>query len=457
MDLSPRKAWLLCLVSIASFHAAFSIPGAGGLILLYLLGLLLLARVSNEKQAFGFGLVVGYGTFAPQLLFFFFVVGPLAPVLWFVLAFWTAFFVTVAHLCLKRWGSRGMLLAPLAWTGIEYFRSELYPLKFTWLGAAQALPDSLSRSVLLPAFGAYGAGFLMVLGLALLLWMPRRAAGVGLLAALAALGLLLPAPNRKSGAPPRPRLAAVCNLPIAGIQAEFPDEDQVPRLLDKLILQHPEAQLLVMSEYTFEGPVPAAVRDWCRRKGKYLIVGGKDPVGDSQFRNTAFVLGPDGEICFRQAKSVPIQFFKDGLPAEHQALWNSPWGKLGICVCYDLSYRRVTDELVRQGAEAIIVPTMDMALWGEQEHRQAARLAPVRAAEYGIPIFRLCSSGISQAVDAAGRTLASAPFPGDRATLAVQLPLRGAGTRPLDRLLAPLCVLVTAVLAVALSVKPRKG
>jgi predicted amidohydrolase len=109
--------------------------------------------------------------------------------------------------------------------------------------------------------------------------------------------------------------------------------------------------------------------------------------------NTAFVIGTNGELVFRQGKSVPIQFFKDGLPAPDQKLWESPWGPLGLCVCYDLSYTRVTDKLARLGAKAIIVPTMDVADWGLRQHELHARVAPVRAAEYGIPIFRLASSG----------------------------------------------------------------
>src|SRR4029077_6618928 len=115
----------------------------------------------------------------------------------------------------------------------------------------------------------------------------------------------------------------------------------------------------------------------------------------------------------RQVKAVPIQFFKDGLPATEQKLWDSPWGKLGICVCYDLSYSRVTDNLIRLGAQALIVPTMDVVDWGEGQHELHARVAPVRAAEYGLPIFRLASSGISQAVDRTGNVLAKAPCPGD--------------------------------------------
>jgi apolipoprotein N-acyltransferase len=204
----------------------------------------------------------------------------------------------------------------------------------------------------------------------------------------------------------------------------------------------------VLSEYTFDGPVPVSVKNWCRKNRRYLVVGGKDPIADDAFYNTAFVIGPDGDVAFRQVKVVPIQFFKDGRPAREQKLWNSPWGKIGICVCYDLSYTRVTDRLVKLGAEALVVPTMDVADWGQAQHELHGRIAPTRAAEYGLPIFRLASSGISQVVDCAGHVTATAPFPGDGAALAGTLELRGAGCRPLDRWLAPLAVGVTALLAI---------
>ena len=149
---------------------------------------------------------------------------------------------------------------------------------------------------------------------------------------------------------------------------EFPTENEVLLRLNDLLRSHPDAELVVLSEYTFDGPVPAAVNEWCRKNRRYLVVGGKDPAPGGHFYNTAYVVGPDGNIVFRQVKAVPIQFFKDGLPAPEQKLWNSPWGKIGICVCYDLSYTRVTDRLVKLGAEAMIVPTMDMADWGQAQH-----------------------------------------------------------------------------------------
>jgi apolipoprotein N-acyltransferase len=237
-------------------------------------------------------------------------------------------------------------------------------------------------------------------------------------------------------------------LHVAGVQMEFPTEPEVLTRLNELVRRHPEAELLVLSEYTFLEPVPEKVKAWCQKHQRYLVVGAKDPAPGNNFYDTAFAISPDGEIVFRQGKSVPIQFFKDGLPAPEQKVWDSPWGRLGICVCYDLSYSRVTDRLIKLGAQALVVPTMDVIDWGEAQHRLHARVAPVRAAEYGIPVFRVASSGISQLVNRAGHEIATAPCPGDGASLSGPLELRGAGHLPLDRWLAPLSTGLTALLAV---------
>jgi apolipoprotein N-acyltransferase len=127
-------------------------------------------------------------------------------------------------------------------------------------------------------------------------------------------------------------------------------------------------------------------------------------------------------------------------------VWNSPWGKIGLCICYDLSYTRVTDELIRQGAQLLIVPTMDVAEWGLHQHELHSRVAPVRAAEYGVPIFRLASSGISQVVNLGGRVIAHTSFPGGGEILSAPMRLTGRGALPWDRFLAPLCVSTTAAL-----------
>lgn len=167
------------------------------------------------------------------------------------------------------------------------------------------------------------------------------------------------------------------------------------------------------------------------------------------------VVGPGGEIVFRQPKTVPLQFSKDGLPAPEQRVWASPWGKLGICIRYDLSYTRVTDRLAKLGAQAMIVLTMDAADWGEAQHKLHAHVAPVRASESGIPVFRLASSGISQCVDALGKVSAVSTFPGQGSMLCGTLDPGNPASLPLDRWLSPLSTALTILLPIWFPVKRR--
>jgi apolipoprotein N-acyltransferase len=340
-------------------------------------------------------------------------------------------------------------LLPFLWTGLEYFRSELYYLRFSWVSPGYAFAPSQAP---FHSLGIYGTGFLLMCAAtgAAFLWMKSKVQGAAALI-LGLAGFWVWGASVKD----QPASPSAGGIHIAGVQMELPSEPEVLLRLEEVIRKHPEAGLLVLSEYTFNDVLPEKIKAWCRKQQRYLIVGAKDPAPHNDFYNTAFVIGPNGEIVFRQAKAVPIQFFKDGLPAPEQKVWDSPWGKIGICVCYDLSYTRVTDRLVKLGAEALIVPTMDVMDWGARQHELHARIAPVRAAEYGLPIFRLASSGISQSVDRNGRVLATAACPGEGASLAGTLELGAAGTLPLDRWLAPFSTGLTAVVMVWLLLARR--
>ena len=113
-----------------------------------------------------------------------------------------------------------------------------------------------------------------------------------------------------------------------------------------------------------------------------------------------------------------------------------------------MSYTRVTDGLIRAGAQALIVPTMDVVGWGEHQHALHARVAPTRSAEYGLPILRVASSGISQLTRPDASVVASAPFAAEGATLTGELPIMRRGRMPWDRYLATFSVGVTATILV---------
>jgi len=457
--LGTRASLLWLLLAAVSFHAAYTLPHPvplGLAILLYPLALLQLTRQATPRRAFYWGLAAGYVCFAPQLFFFWEIFQTAAVVLWLILAVWTALFALLVRLTTLRWGHpRALWLAPILWTGLEYSRSELYHLKFSWLNLGYALPPALNPP------GMYGTGFLIVLltvALINLLPHPARPRPLGLfLLTLIGSGLLILLPARTitptGSATARP-------LHLTGIQLEFPAPGVIPQALTQALKHHPDTDVFVLSEYSCDGPVSDSVKDWCRTNHHYLVIGGRDPVPGStnEFYNTAFVIAPDGQIAFRQAKAVPIPFFADGRPAPQQTLWNSPWGPIGICICYDLSFTRVTDRLVAQGARLLIVPTMDVLEWGVHQHQLHARVAPVRAMEYQLPIFRLASSGVSQAIDAAGHVVAATPIGAPNTVISATLTLREPGRLPWDRWLAPCCVSLTGIIALVhlYLARPRK-
>jgi apolipoprotein N-acyltransferase len=351
------KPWFFLAAAAAaiSYWIAFSTSYTGGAILLSLPCLFYLARLPTPRQAFYVGLLTGIAMYAPPLMFFFQVFGRAAGAIDLIAGLPIGIFVLLLHLARQRIPNRYLIwLTPMLWTGIEYFRSELYTLRFAWLLPGQAV--AFLPGVRLLWIGVYGIGFVMALTAALLVDRRRLTRLFGLLATVGLATLIYwPASS------PTPTSA---NLHVAGIQLEFPTSAVAADSLKRLAIAHPEAQLLVLSEYSFDGPVPEIVRQVCRQYHRYLVAGGTRPLADGAYYDTAFVVGPNGKDVFQQIKSVPVQFMADGLPAEHRRVWNSPWGKIGIAVCYDLSYAGVMDDFVRQGATGLIIPTEDSRGWG---------------------------------------------------------------------------------------------
>jgi apolipoprotein N-acyltransferase len=444
-----KKSFLYLALAVICFNVAYAtlkIPALDLLIFGYAYSLIQLANQPTVRRAFYFGLGVGFACAAGQAFFFWNIFHAAAVILWLVFAFWIGLFVAISCGCIRRWGkTKAVWLIPFIWTGLEYFRSELYYFKFSWLNIGYVFSNCSNE--LLYTAGMYGIGFLVFSIVSLFSFRncvkTNYSAYVALSLFLLAFALCIPSRVMLNKQFPQ-------SVKITGIQLEFPPENIIPEVLNQALRKNPDASLFVLSEYTLDGGVPDSLKNWCREHSRYLVVGGKDIVTNEVYYDTAFVVGTNGEVVFKQAKSVPIQCFKDGLAATNQQVWNSPWGKIGICICYDLSYTRVTDELVRQGAQLFIIPTMDVEDWGRHEHELHSRVAPTRAAEYGISIFRVASSGISQAVQKTGRVVASTGIPARGEIFSAQLLLSTRGVLPVDRFFAPLCVIVTGIVTAIL-------
>ncbi|HAR67065.1 MAG TPA: hypothetical protein DCR55_12755 [Lentisphaeria bacterium] len=427
-SLSLKAVTLIVLVGAVAFMISHLSPWLAPLSLIYLWSAGKLSLCSRPRVALRAGFVLGMLVYAVHLRFFWGIFGAGAIALWGIISAWLGLFAAAA--CLARVSlprTAFHLSLPILWLACEYTRSELYYLRFSW-GAPSyswhAYPGVAGW------IGMYGLSALVLVLLAL----PRTCGAKG---RWALLFLICGTIN-----------VAASNPYVAGVQIEFEEEPTILAALDRLYEEHPAVDIAVLPEYTLQGEVPDSILDWCREHGVYLVVGGMVKLEDG-YNNTAFVVSPEGAVVHSQGKSVPIQFFNDGFPAKTQQVWNSPWGAIGICICYDMSYTRVTDELIRQGAQALIVPTMDVKEWGEYEHRLHGKVAPIRAAEYRVPIMRVCSSGISQLITADGKVVATASFPGRLETLGGQLEMSDNPRLPLDRYLAIPCLVFGVLIILA--------
>src|SRR5262245_38643462 len=207
-----RLFWLG--VASASFHLAYVMPGGAFLMGVYVFGLFQLLRQKTRFQTMNTGWALSFLVYAPHLSFFWTIVGPAAAALWLVLGFWLGLFLALVRFVRAKVGhGAAALAAPFLWTGLEYFRSELYYLRFSWLnvGYAFAWADGWARFAWL---GVYGVGaFLMAVAAGIAQLPPRRGWLVGL-GALLMLALLTNLPRRIESQ------AGGRTLRVAGMQLE---------------------------------------------------------------------------------------------------------------------------------------------------------------------------------------------------------------------------------------------
>ena len=108
-----------------------------------------------------------------------------------------------------------------------------------------------------------------------------------------------------------------------------------------------------------EGAVVEALSRAARKKDIWLV-GGSLPERDGDcIYNTAVLLDSDGEIegFYRKAHLFPLMGEDTHLcPGEALPVFSTPFGTLGIQICYDLRFPEITRALALEGATLIVQP-----------------------------------------------------------------------------------------------------
>ncbi len=128
------------------------------------------------------------------------------------------------------------------------------------------------------------------------------------------------------------------------------------------------------------GALLDAMRDCARRHGVWLLPGtlpvrDAGPDGRARTRNRAPLIAPDGRVAF-QDKSVMTRFESevwDIRPGEPPRVFDTPWGRIGICICYDIEFPPLARAQVEAGAWLILAPSCTDTMAGFNRVRLSAR------------------------------------------------------------------------------------
>ncbi|MEN3186162.1 MAG: carbon-nitrogen hydrolase family protein [Atribacterota bacterium] len=102
------------------------------------------------------------------------------------------------------------------------------------------------------------------------------------------------------------------------------------------------------------------------KKHRIYLVGGSIPERfNGRFYNSSFIFNPQGELVARHRKihlfDVELERleFKESRvfsPGDSATLFDTPWGKIGVMICYDVRFPEVARFYALKGAVMVVVP-----------------------------------------------------------------------------------------------------
>ncbi len=150
-------------------------------------------------------------------------------------------------------------------------------------------------------------------------------------------------------------------------------------------------------------PTLAALRDEAKALGKWLLIGSlalktNDP--DGRFANRSFLISPTGEIVARYDKihmfDVEIdetESYRESAgyrPGDKAVLADTPIGRIGMTICYDMRFAQLYRRLAQAGAQILTVPAAFSPVTGAAHWHSLLR---ARAIETGCFVFAPAQTG----------------------------------------------------------------
>jgi predicted amidohydrolase len=146
--------------------------------------------------------------------------------------------------------------------------------------------------------------------------------------------------------------------------------------LDAIATPAPSLAAELTAACALHDTILATMRDAAMRHGIWLL-GGSLPVrrADGVMVNHAPLLTPDGRVGF-QDKFTMTRFEAeqwDVRPGAPPGVFETPWGRIGVCICYDGEFPPLARAQVAAGAWLLLVPSCTDSLAGFNRVRLSAR------------------------------------------------------------------------------------
>lgn len=152
-----------------------------------------------------------------------------------------------------------------------------------------------------------------------------------------------------------------------------------------------------------DDPTLAALRDDAARVGVWVLIGSlalKSEPPEARFVNRSFLIAPDGSVAARYDKLhmfdvqvTETETYRESAgfkPGDQAVIAKTPFGIIGMSICYDLRFAYLYRALAKSGAEILVVPAAFSPATGPMHWEPLLR---ARAIETGCYVLAPAQSG----------------------------------------------------------------
>ncbi len=342
---------------------------------------------------------------------------------------------------------RPLLLAPVFWTAIEFYRDRITGVPWNPLGGSQI--DNIPFARIAQTTGVYGLSFAVMLVncafVAALLLMGRRRINLLISAAAAALALQI-------GILAKPEPFVATQQAVL-VQQNVPLLDQpqwTPSYFDQTIADLVKTSVEAQPRQSTnnpgliiwpESPAPFFISDprvqrWlvamAQDRNSYLVIGSlgetTDANGQTQNLNSALIMDPSGNTVGRYDKIhlvpfgeyVPFKsllFFANKLTREvadmargtQRKVFDMNGTHVGVFICYESIFPNEVREFAANGGQVLINISDDLWYGETSAPWQHLQMTRMRAMENHRWLLLATNNGTTASIDPFGRVVKEAP------------------------------------------------